>query len=132
METYGVDHVILTVSDAERSLRFYRDVLGFSTTVMKEGAQGSFYFRAGPAWVFVVSSREATPGDRFSEHRIGLDHVAFGAPSREALDGFAQKLQAAGIATNGVEQYHATGNYYVAFRDPDNIQLEYWLPKPAA
>jgi hypothetical protein len=28
----------------------------------------------------------------------------------------------------GVEQFVHTGNWYVAFRDPDNIQLEYWLP----
>ena len=130
METYGVDHVILTVSDAERSLKFYQDVLGFSTTVMTVGANGTFYFKAGPAWIFVVASHAPIPGDRFSEHRIGLDHFAFGAPSREALDAFAQKLKFEGVATNGVEQYHSTGNYYVAFRDPDNIQLEYWLPKP--
>ena len=124
METYGVDHIILTVSDAERSRKFYAEVLGFSVTVMKEGAGGSFYFMAGPAWVFVVASRKPVEGDRFSEDRIGLDHLAFGAPSREALDAFAQKLLDAGVATNGVERYHATGNYYVAFRDPDNIQLE--------
>lgn len=35
------------------------------------------------------------------------------------------------METYGVVQYHSTGNYHVAFRDPDNIQLEYWLPKPA-
>ena len=130
MDTYGVDHVILTVSDAERSLKFYADVLGFSATVMQEGAGGSFYFMAGQAWVFVVASREAIPGDRFSEHRVGLDHLAFGAPSREALDAFAHRLIASGVATNGVEKYLSSENYYVAFRDPDNIQLEYWLPKP--
>jgi glyoxylase I family protein len=131
METVGVDHVILTVSDAERSRAFYSDVLGFSVTVMHEGAAGTFYFRAGSAWVFVNGSSEPIAGDRFNEFRIGLDHLAFGAPSRQALDAFAQILIAAGVATNGVEEYKGTGNYYVAFRDPDNIQLEYWLPRPA-
>jgi glyoxylase I family protein len=130
METYGIDHLILTVSDAERSRAFYADVLGFGVSVIEEGAGGSFYFKAGTQRLFVVASRAAIPGDRFSEHRVGLDHVAFGAPSREALDAFARKLIAAGVVTNGVERYHPTGNYYVAFRDPDNIQLEYWLPKP--
>jgi hypothetical protein len=32
------------------------------------------------------------------------------------------------VETRGVEQFAHTGNWYVAFRDPDNIQLEYWLP----
>jgi len=130
METRGVDHVILTVSDAERSRKFYADVLGFSTTATQEGAVGSFYFMAGTQWIFVLSSREAIPGDRFSEHRVGLDHLAFGAPSREALDACAHRLIASGVATNGVEKYLSSENYYVPFRDPDNIQLEYWLPRP--
>ena len=48
--------------------------------------------------------------------------------SREALHELADKLIAAGVDTKGVEQFVHTGNWYVAFRDPDNIQLEYWLP----
>jgi hypothetical protein len=40
----------------------------------------------------------------------------------------ADKLLLAGVETKGVEQFVHTGHSYVAFRDPDNIQLEYWLP----
>jgi catechol 2,3-dioxygenase-like lactoylglutathione lyase family enzyme len=129
MDTPGIDHVILTVTDAVRSRAFYGDVLGFQTNVLREGADGSFWFKAGPSWIFVVASPQPVPGDRFSEFRVGLDHLGFRAPDRAALDAFAAKLQAAGIPTNGVEQFHDTGNFYVAFRDPDNIQLEYWLEK---
>jgi catechol 2,3-dioxygenase-like lactoylglutathione lyase family enzyme len=57
-----------------------------------------------------------------------LDHLAFTAPGEAALHSLAEHLQASGVETKGVETYH-TGNKYVAFRDPDNIQLEYWLPK---
>jgi catechol 2,3-dioxygenase-like lactoylglutathione lyase family enzyme len=57
-----------------------------------------------------------------------LDHLSFTALSEAALQSLAERLQAAGVETKGVETYH-TGNRYVAFRDPDNIQLEYWLPK---
>jgi len=39
----------------------------------------------------------------------------------------ARWLRAAGVETSGVETFAPTGNKYVAFRDPDNIQLEYWL-----
>jgi hypothetical protein len=44
------------------------------------------------------------------------------------LHELAEKLIAAGVDTKGVEQFAPSGNWYVAFRDPDNIQLEYWLP----
>ena len=59
---------------------------------------------------------------------IGLDHLSFTAPSQEALQELADQLIAAGVDTKGIEQFQPTGNWYVSFRDPDNIQLEYWLP----
>ena len=131
MPTPALNHIVLTVSNAERSRAFFGDLLGFDVKVMQEGAGGSFYFVAGDVWTFVVASPKPVSGDRFSEFRIGLDHLSFAAASREELDSLAAKLKAAGVDTKGVEKYAPTGNYYVAFRDPDNIQLEYWLPDAA-
>ena len=127
MDTPGLNHVILTISDVARSRAFYGDLLGF-TIVDMDVPGGGFYFESGPVWFFFFPSREPIPDDRFSEFRIGLDHLAFTAPSEDALKALADKLQAAGVETNGVEVFAPTGNRYVAFRDPDNIQLEYWLP----
>ena len=49
---------------------------------------------------------------------------------RTALyDRARDKLIAAGVETNGVELFE--GHFpYVSFRDPDNIQLEYWYTPP--
>jgi glyoxylase I family protein len=128
METPGLNHVILTISDVERSRAFYGDLLGFRTANISEAnPEWGFFFEVGGVYFFVGGSRQPIPEDRFSEFRVGLDHLSFTAPSREALDAFAEKLIAAGVETQGVEQFAPTGNWYVAFRDPDNIQLEYWL-----
>jgi glyoxylase I family protein len=78
--------------------------------------------------IFLFPSNHPLVNDRFNEFRIGLDHLSFTAPNEQALHSLADKLRASGVETQGVELYH-TGNKYVAFRDPDNIQLEYWLPK---
>jgi catechol 2,3-dioxygenase-like lactoylglutathione lyase family enzyme len=51
-----------------------------------------------------------------------------GKVSAGALPEVADRLVTAGVDTKGVEQFGHPGNRYVAFRDPDNIQLEYWLP----
>lgn len=126
METTGLNHVVLTVRDPARSRAFYGDLLGFSINDMTDVPDG-FWVEAGPDWIFFVASPRPQPGDRFSEFRIGLDHLSFTAPSRDALDRLAATLLAAGVETQGVELYAPTGNWYVAFRDPDNIQLEYWL-----
>ena len=124
MQTSGLDHIIMTVSDIARAREFYGGLLGFQVKDIPDG----FYFNAGDVAFFFYAPMKSPPNDRFSEFRIGLDHLAFAAPSEEALRAFADKLIAAGIDTKGVEVYF-TGHKYVAFRDPDNIQLEYWLPK---
>jgi catechol 2,3-dioxygenase-like lactoylglutathione lyase family enzyme len=128
MEAPGLNHVILTITDPARSRAFYGDLLGFPITDMPHVPGGGFFFTAGGVMFFFFRSRRPTADDRFSEFRVGLDHLAFTAPSREALERLAGRLTAAGVETRGVEQFAPTGNWYVAFRDPDNIQLEYWLP----
>jgi len=128
MKTPGLNHVIMTVSDVQRSRAFYGDLLGFDVVVIEEDPDKSFFFGCGGVQFFFFPSRQPLPNDRFSEFRIGLDHLSFTATSREGLSEMADKLIAAGVDTKGVEQFPHTGNWYVAFRDPDNIQLEYWLP----
>ena len=128
MQTPGLNHIVMTVSNPEQSRAFYGDLLDFEITIMKLDPDKSFWFASGGVQFFFFPSRQPTPNDRFSEFRIGLDHLSFAAPSMEALQQLAEKLISAGVDTKGVEQFAPTGNWYVAFRDPDNIQLEYWLP----
>ena len=124
METSGLNHIILTIKDVKISREFYGDLLGFEVNSVADG----FFFKTGGVAIFFFPSHHPIPDDRFDEFRIGLDHLSFTAPSEAALQALAEQLQTSGVETNGVETYF-TGNRYVAFRDPDNIQLEYWLPK---
>jgi catechol 2,3-dioxygenase-like lactoylglutathione lyase family enzyme len=124
MQTSGLDHIIMTVSDIPRSRAFYGSLLGFELRDVADG----FCFPVGDVTIFFFTPRQPHMGDRFDEFRIGLDHLSFAAPNQEELYAFAERLKAAGVETQGVETYF-TGHLYVAFRDPDNIQLEYWLPK---
>lgn len=65
----------------------------------------------------------AVDADRFSEYRIGLDHVSFGA-SRADLDRLANALAAAGVPRN--LDHDPLGPAVLCFRDPDNIALEFF------
>lgn len=127
MQTSGLNHIVLTITQVERSRTFYRDLLGFETTDMSGGGFDGFYFQSGGV-AFFLNAGHVIQGDRFNEFRVGLDHLSFSAPNKEALHELAEKLIAAGVDTKGVEQFAPSGNWYVALRDPDNIQLEYWLP----
>ena len=117
----GMHHVTLRVEDLERSAAFYESVLGFEVQRLGDLA----IFTAGSTIVALRPPLEGTPdGDRFSEYRIGVDHLAFAVPDRAALDEALEPLRAAGVETEGVETDPVLNKEYVAFRDPDNVQLE--------
>ena len=133
MNTTGINHIILTVSDLQKARQFYGDLLGFEIKEIPPEFGQMVYFNIGssPATIWLLTHAATPPGDRFSEFRVGLDHLSFTAPSKEALYELADKLIKAGVNTKGVELF-ANQWLYVAFRDPDNIQLEYWLDAPQA
>jgi catechol 2,3-dioxygenase-like lactoylglutathione lyase family enzyme len=120
-----INHIILTVSDIQKSRQFYGGLLGFEIQDIPPEYGNLVYFPVQGGAVWLLTHNQTPPADRFSEFRIGLDHLAFTAPNKAFLDELAGKLKAAGVPTNGVELFHGQW-YYVAFRDPDNIQLEYW------
>lgn len=137
MDTSGLDHINLTVSDLERSRRFYGDLLGFDLKQIPldypiSFAAGTYYFMVGSVEITLVAHRSTPPGDRFDESRIGLDHLSFKAPDEAALHALVKTLNEAGVENSGVQVYAPNGKQYVVFRDPDNIQLEYWLDTPVS
>jgi glyoxylase I family protein len=124
----GAHHVALTVTDADRSAEWYGSLLGMS--VVFEGDDGTVRFRvladANSGWVIGVRQYHARPDGPFDEFRTGLDHFAFGVESREMLEEWQRELTRRGIAHSPIAET-AIGTVIV-FRDPDNVQLEFWLP----
>jgi glyoxylase I family protein len=129
MTVPAISHIILTVSDIQKSRQFYGDLLGFEIHEIPPEYGNLVYFPMQQGSVWLLTHEQTAKDDRFSEFRIGLDHLAFSAPNKAFLDELAAKLKAAGVPTQGVELFHGQW-YYVAFRDPDNIQLEYWMDEP--
>lgn len=119
----GFHHITLNVTDLPRSREFYEGVLGFEVDQAMPGYK--LRLRAGSSRArLVLRPPPGTPdSDRFSEYRIGLDHVAFGA-TRADLDRIAEALSMAGVPS---ELHHdPVGPAVLSFRDPDNIQLEFF------
>jgi catechol 2,3-dioxygenase-like lactoylglutathione lyase family enzyme len=124
VRTFGLTHVALAVRDPQRSLRFYRAVLGTLAVYQS------------PDFV-----QAQTPGSRdvlvFERRRRGVGRVGgvthFGFRLRRARDiGIAVRaVQAAG----GTVLEHGEfipGEPYVFFTDPDGYKVEIWyeLPTP--
>lgn len=124
IQTKGIHHVTLRVNNMERSKHFYQEVLGFQ---VQTPASDLYFFPAGQTLVVLRPPLAGTPeGDRFSEYRIGVDHLAFAVDGRGELDKVVAALRAAGVHTEGVEVDPILNKEYVCFRDPDNIQWEFY------
>jgi catechol 2,3-dioxygenase-like lactoylglutathione lyase family enzyme len=140
MGVTSLHHVAIRVRDPVASRRFYEDVLGFAFMEIPvsgdfiaewEGApaEGALIaMQAGDTFVILEPPLEGTSrDDRFSERRIGVDHLAFGVDSRDDLERIEGSLRGAGVETAGIEFDPVLQKEYVAFRDPDNVQCEFYM-----
>lgn len=82
-------------------------------------------------FVLCLVGHAANPGDEFSEHRTGLDHLQFVVEQREDLDEWSARLDEMGVEHSCVKELGYTTNSMLTFRDPDNIQLEFFWRAPA-
>jgi glyoxylase I family protein len=128
--TGGVHHLRLTVSDVDRTVAFYTGLLGFRKLMdLNPGA----FLSNGAVGLGIGSFPDparAIPGDRFSENRVGLDHLSFAVSSRAVLDDAVRVLDSRGVPHSEVRDLgEAFGIAILIFRDPDNIQLELSAPR---
>ena len=139
MHGAGVHHIDLVVSSIDRSLPFYRELLGplgWHGISEVEGEQGeTIWYLWGPA--VSIGLREAKtvreqPVDRYEP---GLHHLAIELDSRAAVNERALWLRNRGatIESGPEELSYMPGYYAVYFYDPDGIKLELLhIPEQAA
>ncbi len=122
----AIHHVRLTVTDVARAQEFYTRLLGFQ--VARQVPNGVLLAQNGFLLGLTApyDPASAPANDRFSEHRAGLDHLSFTVASRAALEDAAQTFDAEGISHGTINDIGPV--YVMAFRDPDNIQLELTAP----
>jgi glyoxylase I family protein len=118
-------HLTLRVRDLAASARFYEDALRIGVERLGDRCR----LLVGDT---VLVLREPLPGtpaeDRFGEARIGLDHLAFCVETASELEELSRRLRDLGVEVGEPEHDPHGGGVALAFRDPDNIQLEFYLP----
>jgi catechol 2,3-dioxygenase-like lactoylglutathione lyase family enzyme len=128
IKTGGVHHVALTVSDVRRSQAFYTELLGFNhLTDFGPRAllhNGSVLLGLTPA----PDPSQAIAGDRFNENRIGMDHLSLSVGSKAELEAAVRVLDSRGVEHGSINDLDPFGIAVLAFRDPDNIQIELTAP----
>jgi glyoxylase I family protein len=131
----SIAHVRLTVTDIERSRRFYEAVFGWPVYLEVPGdadevtrSQLSFLF-GGVIYDLggTLIGLRPVADDRFDEDRVGLDHISFEVANKTELDAAAEHLDDLGIAHEPVKDIGLM--YILQFRDPDNIAVELAAPQ---
>jgi catechol 2,3-dioxygenase-like lactoylglutathione lyase family enzyme len=130
IQTEAIHHLTLTVTDLRRAVEFYSAVLGFQKAM-----------DLGPSRVLMANGKtilalteapdaaQAIPNDRFNENRVGLDHLSFNVSSYHKLQDAVRLFDRCGVSHGEIKDLGPDlGVYVLAFRDPDNIQLELTAP----
>lgn len=120
-KTPGIHHINLRCSDLGKSKEFYQNTIGFPIALE---APEIFAFPVGG--VFIVF-KKAEDGATFNPFTIGTDHIAIACETEEELARFAKGLSDAGVENTGVKTDATLQKQYVAFKDPDRIQWEFYM-----
>ena len=139
INTTGLHHVRLTVTDLARSRAFYEEVLGFEVAAQSPCDPNDPAVRQDPAQLYggviyqtngiLLGLRPgASAGDAFDSERTGLDHLSFAVANRDVLDAAASALEGRGITHGQVMDLEAFGIAILSFSDPDGVHLELTAP----
>jgi glyoxylase I family protein len=130
MRSTGFHHVDIVASSIERSLPFYRDLLGplgWHGISEVQGEQGeTIWYLFGPGSSLGVREARSEREKPFDRYEVGLHHIAFEAASRAAVNERAEWLRSQGaeIESGPEEYWYLPGYYAVFFYDPDGLKLE--------
>lgn len=126
-EQTRIGHVHLKVSNLDKSLEFYRDLLGFEVTTLYGNqaafiSAGDYHHHIGlNTW----HSKDASPA---SKDGVGLYHTAILYPTRKDLAMIYDRLRRAYYPMTGASDHGVSEALYLD--DPDGNGVELYWDKP--
>ena len=135
MPARGIQHVDLCVSDVERSLAFYLELLGplgLEEDIRVQSYRGTeeiVYLRFGEQ---NIGFRPADGGEH-SYYDVGIEHLAFEVDTRDEVDAAFRRVHALGARVHHPpeEDSDLEGYYALFVFDPDGIRIEVFCAKQA-
>lgn len=122
-------HIQLNVSDASKSLPFYKDFFSYFEYKIIDESPEHIGASNGTTDFWIIETGKGNKTNGFHRKNTGINHLAFAVDSKEDVDEFCTAfLKIQGIST----LYHTPklfpeykdGYYAVYFEDPDRIKLE--------
>jgi catechol 2,3-dioxygenase len=118
-------HVVFYVEDLERSLGFYRDLLGFREVGRAFGGAAAALTGGRTHHELLLIEVGAAP-EPPKGRRLGLYHIGIKVgDSLDALREARRELEAAGVAISGMSDHTVSQSVYLA--DPDGNEVELYV-----
>lgn len=122
-----IGHVHLKVSDIERALTFYRDLLGFE--VVKWYEDSAVFLSAGGYHHHIgLNTWQSKGGSAPAWGTTGLFHTAILLPNREELAAVVKRLREADYPILGASDHGVSIAVYL--QDPDQNGVELYIDRP--
>ena len=122
-----IGHVHLKVADIDRSLAFYRDILGFEV-MQRIGDEAAFVSAGGYHHHLGLNTWDSRGGSAPPANTTGLYHVAIRYPDRAQLGNALKRLVEANWPISGATDHGVSEAIYL--RDPDGNGIELYRDRP--
>ena len=124
-----IGHTHLKVSDLDRSIAFYRDVIGLDL-MQTFGKSAAFMSAGGYHHHIGLNTWESKGGEPAPKGHPGLYHVAFLYPDRHALARALANVVKSGVELTGAADHGVSEAIY--FDDPDGNGIEIYRDRDPA
>lgn len=124
----GIGHIHLKVSDLQRALAFYRDLLGFQLTTMY-GEDAAFLSAGGYHHHIGLNTWHSKGAAPASRQGVGLYHTAIRYPTRKDLAAIVDRLRRANYPFTGASDHGVSEALYLNDPDANGVELYWDRPK---
>ncbi|MBI1341713.1 MAG: glyoxalase [Terrimonas sp.] len=125
-----IGHIHLKVTDLERSLAFYRDLLGFEVQ-QYYGSSAVFVSAGGYHHHIGLNTWQSKNSGPAPRHTAGLFHTAILYPTRKDLAVIVKRLLDANYPLTGAADHGVSEAIYLDDPDQNGVELYWDRPKEA-